>query len=265
MTNRIYCRVSTIDQSYDQQMMDIKAYFQARGMDISAVEDIACEKVSGGKSYEDRELKSLLKRCKAGDNIFVASTDRLGRNFSDMVKLMEEAKKRGIIITACKQNISLADDNSTAKIILAIMAIIDEDERKRISHRTANKKAFHKEQIREKGYFIIEKGENAGAPCTYIGRPKKDKMSQAQYDAMVRMNIRSASARHESAQEWLRTSLAVKFVKQKAAAGWGCIKITEALGELYDLHSGEENNPYATPRGKRPQKGNVSTWLRLDQ
>ena len=139
MAINLYLRVSTEDQSFDQQMQDIKAYFAAHSLKMADVENIVDEHVSGGKSYEDRKFQQLLNKCKPGDYIYAASTDRLGRNFIDMMRLMEDAKKRGVIIVACKQNLSLDDDNSMAKIVLAVTAIMDEDERKRIKHRTANK------------------------------------------------------------------------------------------------------------------------------
>lgn len=51
-------------------------------------------------------FNSLLKKCKSGDIIYAASTDRIGRDFFDMMKLMKEAAKDGIEFIACKQNLS---------------------------------------------------------------------------------------------------------------------------------------------------------------
>lgn len=263
MAINIYMRVSTAEQGFDQQMQDIKAYFAANHIDFADVTDIVEEHVSGGKSYEDRKFQQLLNKCKPGDYIYAASTDRLGRNFIDMMRLMEDAKKRGVIIVACKQNLSLDDDNSMAKIVLAVTAIMDEDERKRIKHRTANKKAWQREQIAKQGYFIIENGENAGERCTYVGNPKFADMSDAQRSALSAAQESAAAARTDAAIIWREQSPAVRFVQRKRKEGWGIIQITEELGKMYDeFASAEGVNPYATPNGCKPQKGTVSKWCR---
>ena len=63
MAINIYCRVSTQDQSFEQQMQDVKAYFGAHKIDMADVAEVVEEHVSGGKSYEDRKFKQLLNKC----------------------------------------------------------------------------------------------------------------------------------------------------------------------------------------------------------
>lgn len=254
----LYNRVSTLEQNYDQQMQDIKAYFSSHGLSMYDVTDIIAEHESGGKSYTDRKFQQLLNRCKPGDYIYAASTDRLGRNFIDMMRLMEDAKKRGVIIVACKQDLSLDDDNSMAKIVLAVTAIMDEDERKRIKHRTANKKAWQREQIERHGYFIIENGPNAGKRCTYIGNPKWADMTEAQKNATLAAREASIAAKQDAAILWRENSKAYKRALRKRAEGWSVTQITADLSELYD----ENPEDYGTPNGCKPSKGTVSKWLR---
>ena len=95
--------MSTREQEFDHHMQYIKAYFNVNRINMDDVTDIVEEHVSGGKSYEDLKFQQLLNRCKPGDYIYAASTDRPGRNFIDMMRLMEDAKKRGVIIVACNQ------------------------------------------------------------------------------------------------------------------------------------------------------------------
>lgn len=265
MARYIYNRVSTNEQNYDQQMQDIKAYFAAHSLDMAEVAEVVAEHESGGKSYIDRKFQQLLNKCKPGDYIYAASTDRLGRSFIDMMRLMEDAKKRGVIIVACKQNLSLDDDNSMAKIVLAVTAIMDEDERKRIKHRTANKKAWQREQIAKHGYFIVENGNNAGEKCGYIGNPKWDDMSNAQQNALTRAQEASQLARQNAVIEWREKSQAVRYALRRRAEGAMASVIVNELGALYDdfaLANPDVPNPYATPTGCKPQKGTVSKWLR---
>ena len=78
MAIRIYLRVSTLEQGFDQQMQDIKAYFNANRINMDDVTDIVEEHVSGGKSYEDRKFQQLLNRCKPG-RLYLCSQHRPAR------------------------------------------------------------------------------------------------------------------------------------------------------------------------------------------
>ena len=258
MAINIYCRVSTQDQSFEQQMQDVKAYFGAHKIDMADVAEVVEEHVSGGKSYEDRKFKQLLNKCKTGDYIYAASTDRLGRNFIDMMRLMEDAKKRGVIIVACKQNLSLDEDNSMAKIVLAVTAIMDEDERKRIKHRTANKKAWQREQIEKYGGFIVENGPNAGERRTYVGNPKYEDMSDAQRSALAATQEAAALANQEAKIRWAENSKGYNWVRVQLAKGKSRALILE---EFNELHAADPEN-YSTRGGKPLSAGVLSKWCR---
>ena len=246
MARYAYIRVSTDKQSYDQQVQDIKAY----GIDLDTLDGITEEKMTSNKGYEDRAFNSLLKKCKSGDIIYAASTDRIGRDFFDMMKLMKEAAKDGIEIIACKQNLSIARDDVATRIIVAITAIMDEDEKKRIQHRTANKKAWQREQIAKYGYFIIENGPNAGQKCTYVGSPKghdTSKAREAAYQAAQDAKIR-----------WMEESKGVQWVRAQIAKGKSRTLILEEFNEMHALDP--EN--YSTREGKPLSKGVLSKWCR---
>lgn len=257
MAIRIYCRVSTLDQNYDQQMQDIKAYFTAHGLKMEDVQEIVSEHESGGKSYTDRKFQQLLNKCKPGDYVYAASTDRLGRSFIDMMRLMEDAKKRGVIIVACKQNLSLDDDNSMAKIVLAVTAIMDEDERKRIKHRTANKKASQREQIAKQGYFIVENGNNAGMPCDYVGTPKWEKMSEAQQERVMAMQEASARAGVEAKIKWKEESAAYQWTMAQIAKGKPRKVVVAEFNELHE----QQPTVYCTRQGKPLTEAVLSKWI----
>lgn len=250
MAINVYLRVSTWEQNYDQQMQDIKLYFNSHGLKMEDVAEIVAEHESGGKSYTDRKFQQLLNKCKPGDYIYAASTDRLGRNFIDMMRLMEDAKKRGVIIVACKQNLSLDDDNSMAKIVLAVTAIMDEDERKRIKHRTANKKAWQREQIAKHGYFIIENGPNAGKRCKYVGSPKGHDTSAAREAA--------TQARMDKKIRWKENSSAYKWTMARVREGMPRKEIVRLFNEQYKL----DPDVYCTRTGKPLTEATLSIWCR---
>lgn len=254
MARYAYIRVSTDRQSYDQQIQDIKAY----GIDLDSLDGITEEKMTSNKGYEDRAFNSLLKKCKAGDIIYAASTDRIGRDFFDMMKLMKEAAKDGIEIIACKQNLSIARDDVATRIIVAITAIMDEDEKKRIQHRTANKKAWQREQIAKQGYFIIENGPNAGEKCHYVGSPQKDAMSEAQLSAITAAREAAAQSRQDAAITWREKSKGYKWVCTQVMKGKNRALILE---EFNELHATDPEN-YSTREGKPLSKGVLSKWIR---
>lgn len=244
MARYAYIRVSTDKQSYDQQVQDIKAY----GIDLDTLDGITEEKMTSNKGYEDRAFNSLLKKCKSGDIIYAASTDRIGRDFFDMMKLMKEAAKDGIEIIACKQNLSIARDDVATRIIVAITAIMDEDEKKRIQHRTANKKAWQREQIAKQGYFIIENGPNAGEKCTYVGSKKGHDTSAAREAA--------AANRLDAMILWREQSKGYNWVRTQLAKGKSRALILEEFNEMHALDP--EN--YSTREGKPLSKGVLSKW-----
>lgn len=246
MARYAYIRVSTDKQSYDQQVQDIKAY----GIDLDTLDGITEEKMTSNKGYEDRAFNSLLKKCKSGDIIYAASTDRIGRDFFDMMKLMKEAAKDGIEIIACKQNLSIARDDVATRIIVAITAIMDEDEKKRIQHRTANKKAWQREQIAKYGYFIIENGPNAGQKCTYVGSKKGHDTSAAREAA--------AANRLDAMILWREQSKGYNWVRTQLAKGKSRALILEEFNEMHALDP--EN--YSTREGKPLSKGVLSKWCR---
>ena len=165
------------------------------------------------------------------------------------MRLMEDAKKRGVIIVACKQNLSLDDDNSMAKIVLAVTAIMDEDERKRIKHRTANKKAWQREQIAKQGYFIIENGPNAGQKCTYVGSQKGHDTSKAREAA--------TQARMDEKIRLERNIVAYKWAMARVAEGMRRKEVVRLFNEQHKL------NPevYCTRTGKPLTEATLSIWI----
>lgn len=87
-----YCRVSTADQTTDNQIMEItNAGF--------AVEPkrIVTETVSGSKPAMERdEFKRLIDRLEASDILIVTKLDRLGRNAMDVRATVERLEGDGV-------------------------------------------------------------------------------------------------------------------------------------------------------------------------
>ena len=76
MTTYGYVRVSTVEQNEDRQMIAMN------GLKIP-VENIYVDKMSG-KDFQRPAYKSLVKRLRPGDVVYVKSIDRLGRNYEEI-------------------------------------------------------------------------------------------------------------------------------------------------------------------------------------
>lgn len=73
-----YIRVSTREQNIDRQLTAI------RKEDI-AMNQIFVDKASG-KDFNRRKYKSLIRKLKDGDELYIKSIDRLGRNYDEIIK-----------------------------------------------------------------------------------------------------------------------------------------------------------------------------------
>ena len=219
MAEYIYLRVSTRNQDYAQQLEDIKRY----GVDPKRVDGIVEEHESGGVSYEDRQLQTLLGKCKRGDTIYVGDTSRIGRSQMDMVRLMINAKEAGIGIVACKNGLRLDADDIGSRITLSVLAILDEDERMRIKHRAKNTVEAHRKEIAAKGYRVTK----AGNIQTHIGNAPGTDMTPAVQASLI--------ARAQNAQRWREESPAYRWTMEQKAAGKTVKSAYEELERLMDV------------------------------
>lgn len=119
-----YKRVSSFGQNLSRQL---------EGFDFDKVFE---DKVSG-KSIKRPALEEMLSYARENDEIFCHSLDRMARNLSDLLKLIEDLNKRGISVTFVKENLSFksGDNNPMAKLQLQIIGAVAEFERSLIKER----------------------------------------------------------------------------------------------------------------------------------
>ncbi|CAK3979476.1 Rac prophage; putative site-specific recombinase [Vibrio crassostreae] len=87
-----YARVSTLDQTPDNQIQEIKA----AGFSIEPYR-IITETISGSMAIEQREgFSKLLDRMEKGDVLIVTKLDRLGRNAIDVSTTVAKLEEVGI-------------------------------------------------------------------------------------------------------------------------------------------------------------------------
>ena len=87
-----YCRVSTADQTTDNQVQEIAA----AGFAVTKARTIV-ETVSGSVAAKERKgFARLLDKLEAGDVLIVTKLDRLGRNAMDVRATVEQLEAAGV-------------------------------------------------------------------------------------------------------------------------------------------------------------------------
>jgi predicted site-specific integrase-resolvase len=121
-------RVSTNDQTCENQLRELRQYVQARGW--SAVEYID-QGVSGAKDRRPAldQLAADVRRHKI-QSVVCWRLDRLGRNLRHLVLLLDEWQTRGVAFVTLGEGI----DTSTpaGRLVAGVLASIAEFERARI-------------------------------------------------------------------------------------------------------------------------------------
>jgi putative DNA-invertase from lambdoid prophage Rac len=126
-----YCRVSTVDQTAENQAREIAA----AGFNISPRRIIA-ETVSGSVPAEQRpQFAKLLDRFEAGDVLVVTKLDRLGRSAMDVRTTVEKLAKAEVRVHCLA--LGGADLTSPAgKMTMQVIAAVAEFERDLLIERT---------------------------------------------------------------------------------------------------------------------------------
>lgn len=127
----IYARVSTIDQTCDNQLLELHRYIGARGW--TGVDYVDCG-VSGAKDRRPA-LDQLVAdaRRRRFDVLVVWRLDRLGRNLRHLVTLLEDVQALGIAFVSLAEGIDAT--TPAGKLQMHILAAIAEFERARIAER----------------------------------------------------------------------------------------------------------------------------------
>lgn len=127
-----YCRVSTAEQTTDNQVVEIRA----AGFNIDPRRVVA-ECVSGSIAAKQRTgFAKLLDRLEDGDVLIVTKLDRLGRNAMDVRATVEGLAEAGVRVHCLA--LGGADLTSAAgKMTMSVLSAVAEFERDLLLERTA--------------------------------------------------------------------------------------------------------------------------------
>jgi len=168
-----YIRVSSIDQNEDRQLVAMEALKIPSGQ-------IFTDKISG-KDFNRPAYRSLVKRLKTGDLLYIKSIDRLGRNYEEIQnqwRILTKEKDVDIAVI----DMPLLDTRNgkdlmgtfIADLVLQILSFVAQNERETIKKRQAEGIAAAKARGVRFGRPIKRPPENFGL---LVKRWERGKMS----------------------------------------------------------------------------------------
>lgn len=126
-----YCRVSTIDQTTDNQAGEI----EAAGFAVDP-KRIVTETVSGSTAARERKgFAKLMDRLEDGDVLIVTKLDRLGRNAMDVRATVEALANAGVRVH-CLALGGVDLTSSAGKLTMGVINAVAEFERDLLIERT---------------------------------------------------------------------------------------------------------------------------------
>jgi DNA invertase Pin-like site-specific DNA recombinase len=164
----LYTRVSTLDQKTDRQRTN-------EGDFDLVIED----KCSGSIPLFEREGgKKILKLIENGIDftLSVWSIDRLGRDLRDILNSIHFFNQKSISITFLSQGLRTLDENgeenSISKMIISILGVVGEMERKQILERQREGIEIGK----LKGVYTGRKKGTSESPIDFLNKSKNKKV-----------------------------------------------------------------------------------------
>lgn len=129
----IYARVSTTDQTNDNQLPALRTLAQARGMEIVA--EIS-ETMSGAKKARPG-LTKLLQGAHRGEYqaVLVVALDRLGRSMQGVINTVLDLDRRNVQVISLREP-WLEMGGPTRELLLSIFGWVAQQERQSIIDRT---------------------------------------------------------------------------------------------------------------------------------
>src|ERR1700730_4893666 len=144
----IYARVSTFDQTPENQLLELRRYVEARGWTVA--EEYVDRGVSGAKDRRPA-LDQLIAEAKRRrfDVLVCWRLDRLGRNLKHLITLLEELQGLGVAFVSLAEGIDAT--TPAGRLQMHILGAIAEFERSRLRERTTAGLARAKSQGRQLG------------------------------------------------------------------------------------------------------------------
>ena len=148
MARIAYVRVSTVEQNEGRQVEALKSH---------SIDKWFIDKCSG-KNTDRPQFKLMLDYIREGDTVYVEDFSRLSRSVADLLKILEDCKRKKIRLVSLKENTDTS--TPTGELFVTIVAAINQFERRNILERQAEGIALAKQKGVYKGRKRIEKPDN---------------------------------------------------------------------------------------------------------
>ena len=148
-----YARVSTVGQDYETQQ---------EILENEGCEKIYTEKVTGTSTAQRKELKRLLDNVREDDEVYITKIDRLARSITDLNKIVQELKQKGVSVHFISEGMTFKPDDKASSMqtmMFNILGSFAQFERELIVERTTEGRERAKKQ-----------GKHMGRPA----KPKQD-------------------------------------------------------------------------------------------
>lgn len=183
-----YCRVSTVRQAEEGELLDVQertiaGYALMHGLTVDRT--FVERGVSGSKPLTDRpEGKALLTALKPGDMVITPKLDRMFRSALDALDVLAQLKAKGVSL----HMVDLGGDvtgNGISKLVFTILSAVAEAERDRTRERVAEVKRDQKQRGRflggtvPYGYRVGDGGELVENPEQQVVIARMREMREA--------------------------------------------------------------------------------------
>ena len=139
MSNVAYVRVSTEEQNEARQ----KEALAAHGIDKWF------EEKASGKNTDRPEFQKMLDWVREGDTIYIHDLSRIARSTKDLLDLLDVLREKGVALVSDKESIDTS--TATGKLLVTMVAAINEFERANLLERQREGIAIAKREGKYKG------------------------------------------------------------------------------------------------------------------
>src|SRR5689334_9975577 len=133
MRAALYARVSTADQTAENQIQELRRYCDARGWEISEYVDSGISGAKDRRPSLDRLMDDARRR--KVDTVVVWALDRWGRSLAHVVTSIAELDAAGVGFISLRESIDTS--SPTGRLLLGVMGSFAQFERERIRERIA--------------------------------------------------------------------------------------------------------------------------------
>lgn len=139
MSKVAYVRVSTAEQNEARQ----REALAVRGIDKWFIEK------ASGKNTDRAEFQKMLDWVREGDTIYIHDLSRIARSTKDLLDLLDVLREKGVALVSGKESIDTS--TATGKLLVTMVAAINEFERANLLERQREGIAIAKREGKYKG------------------------------------------------------------------------------------------------------------------